>query len=73
MTAPISPHRVADLMAASSSILYEPSISLRIGHDPLKLTLDLARSDNQTHPDLRMDHSVTARNTIGCAHRQQVG
>ena len=54
------PTAVADLIAASPSVLYEPSISLRVGRDPWKFTFDLSGSHNRTNPDLRMDEAVVA-------------
>ena len=54
------PQAVADLIAASASVLYEPSISLRAGRDPWKFTFDLSGSQNRTNADLRMDDAVIA-------------
>lgn len=49
-----------DLMAARSNVLYEPSIAIRIGRDPLKFTFDLGGAHNVSHPDLPMDNAVVA-------------
>ena len=58
-TAP-RPQAVADLIAGSARVLYEPSISLRVGRDPWKFAFDLSASQNRTDSNLRMDDAVVA-------------
>jgi len=62
-TAP-RPQAVADLIAEPARVLYEPSISLRIGRDPWKFAFDLSGSQNRTDSKLRMDDAVAALGVI---------
>jgi hypothetical protein len=54
----IRPQIFADLLATSPSLLYEPSVSVRVGREPIKLAVDLGFTKNVSGTPLHLDDTV---------------
>ena len=54
------PSEVSDLMAAKPIVLYEPTVSLRFGRDPVKVSLDLGGINKLSNTPVVMDKAMVA-------------